>query len=227
MKGGYVKAASFGSCLFYPAMQPLAGKMHLPHTNLNQSMKFSIRKSGKEEALIEGCRRKNPTAQRELYQLWAPKMLGLCLRYVKDRGEAESVMTGGFMKIFGKINQYNGEGHFEGWMRRIMVNESLIYLRQHKNTFMMVDTEDAHAEISTEDAQQQLQAEDLLNMVRQLPDGYRTVFNLYAIEGFSHKEISGQLGISENTSKSQLSRARNLLQHYIAQHEKMLKHKTI
>jgi RNA polymerase sigma factor (sigma-70 family) len=190
-------------------------------------MKFSVRKSGREEKLIRSCRDQDPRAQRDVFQLWAPKMLGVCLRYIKDRGEAESVMTGGFLKIFEKINQYSGEGSFEGWVRRIMVNESLGYLRQHKHAFMMVDAEEADCEISFEEADQQLQADELLLMIRQLPDGYRTVFNLYAIEGYSHKEIAEQLGISENTSKSQLSRARNLLQLNIARHEKMLKHKVI
>lgn len=190
-------------------------------------MKFSIRKSSKEEKLIRGCRDNDPRAQRDAFQLWAPKMLGLCLRYIKDHGEAESVMIGGFLKMFEKINQYSGEGSFEGWMRRIMVNESLSYLRKHKHTFMMVDAEEADREISYEEADQQLQADELLLIIAQLPDGYRTVFNLYAIEGYSHKEIAEQLGINENTSKSQLSRARNLLQLHIARHEKMLKHKVI
>lgn len=208
-------------------MQPAVRELHLPYTNSNQSMKFSIRKSGKEEKLIRGCRENDPRAQRDAYQLWAPKMLGVCLRYIKDRGEAECVMIGGFVKVFDKINQYSGEGNFEGWMRRIMVNESLTYLRQHKHTFMMVDAEEASREVSYQEADQQLQADELLAIVQKLPDGYRTIFNLYAIEGYSHKEIAEQLGISENTSKSQLSRARNLLQHYIAQHDKMLKHKAI
>lgn len=190
-------------------------------------MKFSIRKSNKEETLINGCRRQDPKSQRELYQLWASKMLGICIRYVKDRNEAESVMIGGFLKVFEKISQYSGEGSFEGWMRRVMVNESLIYLRKNKPSFMMVDAEEASKEVSYEDAEQRLQAEDLLCMVKKLPDGYRTVFNLYAIEGYSHKEIAEQLEITESTSKSQLSRARNLLQQYIAQHEKMLQHKII
>ena len=190
-------------------------------------MKLSILKPDKEEALIRGCRRGEAKAQRELYQLWAPKMLGVCFRYIKDRSEAESVMVGGFMKIFEKIGQFNGEGNFEGWMRRIMVNESLMYLRKHKNTFMVVEAEEAGKEVSYQEADQQLQAEDLLGMVQQLPDGYRTVFNLYAIEGYSHKEIAEQLEITESTSKSQLSRARHLLQQYIAQHERMVKHKAI
>lgn len=190
-------------------------------------MKFSIRKSGKEEALLNGCRRNDGKSQRELYQLWAPKMLGICCRYINDKSEAESVMVGGFLKIFEKINQFSGEGSFEGWMRRIMVNESLGYLRQHKNAFMMVDAEEASQEVGFETAEQQLQADDLLAMVKQLPVGYRTVFNLYAIEGYSHKEIAAQMEITESTSKSQLSRARNLLQQYIAQHEKMLAHKVI
>lgn len=190
-------------------------------------MKLSILKPNKEEALIKGCRRQDPKSQRELYQLWASKMLGVCFRYIKDRNEAESVMVGGFLKIFEKIEQFNGEGNFESWMRRIMVNEALMYLRKYKKTFMVVDAEEAAKEVSYQNAEQQLQADDLLAMVRQLPDGYRTVFNLYAIEGYSHKEIAEQLEITESTSKSQLSRARNLLQQFIAQHEKMLNHKAI
>ncbi len=190
-------------------------------------MKFSIGKSGREEKLINGCKRNEPGAQREMYRLWAPKMLAICFRYIKDRSEAESVMTGGFLKIFDKINQFSGEGSFEGWMRRIMVNESLSYLRQQKHAFMMVDEEEAGREISYEEADQQLQADDLMAMIRLLPDGYRTVFNLYAIEGFSHKEIAEKLEISESTSKSQLSRARNLLQQYIAKHDKIKQHQVI
>lgn len=190
-------------------------------------MKFSLRKSGKEEALIKGCRSNDQKSQRGLYELWSPKMLGICLRYIKDRGEAESVMVGGFLKIFDKISQFNGEGSFEGWMRRIMVNESLIYLRKNKNAFMMAEVGEADSEADYETAENHLQAEDLLVMVNQLPQGYRTIFNLYAIEGYSHKEIAAQLEITESTSKSQLSRARNLLQQYIARHEKMTEHKAI
>ena len=208
-------------------MQPLQRGLHLSGTNDYQGMKFSIRKSGKEETLIRGCRENDPRSQRELYQHWAPKMLGICLRYVKDRSEAESVMTGGFLKVFEKIGQFSGEGSFEGWMRRIMVNESLSYLRQHKHTFMMVDAEEAHREISYDDAEQNLQAADLLSMIQRLPDGYRTIFNLYAIEGFSHKEIAAKLEISESTSKSQLSRARGLLQQQLAQHNKLIEKQAI
>ncbi|WP_017731588.1 RNA polymerase sigma factor [Nafulsella turpanensis] len=190
-------------------------------------MKFSIRKSGKEETLLRGCRENDSRSQRELYQQWAPKMLGLCLRYVKDRSEAESVMTGGFLKIFERIDQFSGEGSFEGWMRRIMVNESLTYLRQHKHTFMMVDAEEASLEVSFENAEQNLQTEDLMAMIQRLPDGYRTIFNLYAIEGFSHKEIAEKLEISESTSKSQLSRARSLLQQQLARHNKLIEKQAI
>lgn len=190
-------------------------------------MKFSIRKSSKEETLVKGCRQQDPRSQREVYQQWAPKMLGVCLRYIKDRSEAESVMTGGFLKVFERIGQFSGEGSFEGWIRRIMVHEALSYLRQHKHAYMMVDAEEASREVSYENAEQQLQADDLLALIRQLPAGYRTVFNLYAIEGYSHKEIAEQLEISENTSKSQLSRARSLLQQQIARHSKLVETKAI
>jgi RNA polymerase sigma factor (sigma-70 family) len=180
-------------------------------------MRLRIWKKAEEQDLVAGCRQGQHKAQRSVYEQHAPQMLAVCLRYVHDRSEAEGVMVNGFLKVFDKIGQYSGEGSFEGWIRRIMVNESLLYLRQNRHAHMMVEVEAASREVvSTEDAYQQLAAEDLLALVRKLPEGYRTVFNLYAIEGYAHKEIAEQLGISENTSKSQLSRARGLLQQYVA-----------
>lgn len=179
-------------------------------------MRLRIWKKTEEQDLVSGCRRGEPRAQRSVYEQHAPQMLAVCLRYVHDRSEAEGVMVSGFLKVFDKIGQFSGEGSFEGWIRRIMVNESLLYLRKNRKAHMMVDVEAAHREVHTEDVSHQLAAEDLMALVGKLPEGYRTVFNLYAIEGFSHKEIAEQLGISENTSKSQLSRARNLLQQHVA-----------
>ena len=179
-------------------------------------MRFRIWKKTEEQDLVSGCRRGDHKSQRSVYEQHAPQMLALCLRYVHDRSEAEGVMVSGFLKVFDKIGQYSGDGSFEGWIRRIMVNESLLYLRQNKKAHMMVEVEAASREVYTDDAHHQLAADDLMALVRKLPDGYRTVFNLYAIEGYSHKEIAEQLGINENTSKSQLSRARSLLQQYIA-----------
>ncbi|MBW3546128.1 MAG: sigma-70 family RNA polymerase sigma factor, partial [Bacteroidetes bacterium] len=179
-------------------------------------MRLRIWKKTEEQDLVSGCRRGEHKAQRSVYEQHAPQMLAVCLRYVHDRSEAESVMVNGFLKVFDKIGQYSGEGSFEGWIRRIMVNESLLYLRQNKHAHMMVEVEAASREVYTDDALQQLAAEELMALVHKLPEGYRTVFNLYAIEGYSHKEIAEQLDIAENTSKSQLSRARSQLQQLVA-----------
>lgn len=152
-------------------------------------------------------------------------MYALCMRYIKDDSEAEDVMITAFVKVFEKIDQFKGEGSFEGWIRRIMVNESLTYIRKHKSMYLEVDIEQADREPNCEELGNHLEAEDLMKMVNQLPVGYRTVFNLYAIEGYSHKEIAKQLGISENTSKSQLSRARVLLQKYLLNSERIINEK--
>ena len=152
-------------------------------------------------------------------------MLGLCRRYIKDGNEAESVMITGFLKVFDKIDQFSGEGSFEGWIRRIMVNESLLYIRKNKGMYIEVDIEYADLEPNYELASGQLQADDLLKMVNSLPVGYRTVFNMYAIEGYSHKEIADKLQVSENTSKSQLSRARKMLQKQLIEKEALLEEK--
>lgn len=136
----------------------------------------------------------------------------MCCRYLKDRMDAEDVMVTAFAKIFERIGQYKGEGSFEGWVRRIMVNESLTYLRRNRNMYLETDIEAAEREPDFDKLDSTLEAEDLLKLISELPTGYRIVFNLYAIDGFSHQEIATQMGISENTSKSQLSRARALLQ---------------
>jgi RNA polymerase sigma-70 factor (ECF subfamily) len=174
-------------------------------------MEFKIY-SAKEDELIKGCIRGDHRAQKLLYSTFSSKMYGLCYRYVKDSMEAEDILVTAFTRIFEKIGQFKGEGSFEGWIRRIVVNEALTFLR--KNRFMYLETELEHAELEPANDRlgNHLEAEDLLNMIRELPTGYRIVFNLYAIDGYSHKEIAEQLGISENTSKSQLSRARVYLQ---------------
>jgi RNA polymerase sigma-70 factor (ECF subfamily) len=143
------------------------------------------------------------------------------MRYVNSQFEAEDILISGFMRVFDKIGQYKHEGSFEGWLRRVMVNEALGYIRKNKSIYLEVEIEkvDYNKEANTE-AGTGLEAEDLLKLVQQLPHGYKTVFNLYAIEGYSHKEIADMLQISENTSKSQLSRARALLQQYLMNTEK-------
>lgn len=152
-------------------------------------------------------------------------MLGLCRRYINDGFEAESVMITGFLKVFDKVDQFSGEGSFEGWVRRIMVNESLLYIRKNKGMYVEVDIEYAHAEPNYDLASRSLETEDLLRMINSLPVGYRTVFNMFAIEGYSHKEIALSLGINENTSKSQLSRARTMLQKQLIDKEALLEEK--
>jgi len=184
-------------------------------------MKLIINQSTNQESLIRGCKKKHRQAQRDVYNWLAPKMLGLCRRYIKDVNEAESVMITGFMKVLDKIEQFSGEGSFEGWVRRIMVNESLLYIRKNKGMYIEVDIEYANTEPHYELASENLEADDLLNLINGLPIGYRTVFNMFAIEGYSHKEIAKSLAISENTSKSQLSRARKMLQKQIIDKEAM------
>lgn len=175
-----------------------------------------------EKALIKGCRKGKRQAQQQVYEQYSPKMFAVCLRYVRHQFDAEEVMTNGFLKVFNKIDQFKEEGSFEGWIRRIMVNEALNHLRKNKMQQSEVDIENTREIAEYAEAESNLNAEDLMKCVNQLPDGYRTVFNLYAIEGYSHKEIAEQLGISVNTSKSQLSRARVLLQKYVSEQEKKI-----
>ena len=174
-------------------------------------MQFQIYRA-RETDLIEGCRRKDRSAQKGLYDLLAPRMLSICCRYIKDRMEAEDVLVTSFMKVFDRLDQFKHEGSFEGWIRKIVVNESLTYLRKNKNMYLETDLETADREADLQSLDTDLEAADLLRLVAELPTGYRMVFNLYAIDGFSHKEIAEQIGITESTSKSQLSRARMHLQ---------------
>lgn len=170
-----------------------------------------IKNSTDEQLLIKGCIKKDPKSQRLLYEKFAGKMYAICLRYIQEETTAEDVLIKGFTKIFEKIEQYKGDGSFEGWMRRVMVNESLQYIRKNKNMHLTADIETAHQVIDFEAIESQMAADNLLKIIGELPDGYRTTFNLYAIEGYSHQEIADMLNISVNTSKSQLSRARALL----------------
>jgi RNA polymerase sigma factor (sigma-70 family) len=188
-------------------------------------MEFQIYRA-KEIELIEGCLRQSRQAQQSLYQRYAGKMLALCCRYVKGRMEAEDVLVMSFTKIFERISQYKGEGSFEGWIRRVVVNESLTYLRKHKNMYLETAIEEALFEADYQKLENELEADDLMKLIAGLPVGYRTVFNMYAIDGYNHQEIAEHLGISENTSKSQLSRARALLQKRLTEIENETVRKT-
>jgi RNA polymerase sigma-70 factor, ECF subfamily len=188
-------------------------------------MTLNINKSTTEEELVRKCLMQDSKAQRDLYVWYSGKMMGVCLRYIKDRGEAEGVMVGGFMNIFEKINQFSQKGSFEGWIRRIMVNEALSYIRRNKSMSVEVDLEEASGKPDFKFLGETLEEMELLELIHELPVGYRTVFNMYAIEGYSHKEIGKMLEISQNTSKSQLSRARSWLRQKLLANEKELKKK--
>jgi RNA polymerase sigma-70 factor (ECF subfamily) len=164
-----------------------------------------------DEQLAEQCRQGKRSAQQALYDRYAGTMKAVCLRYVGQEFDAEDVLVSGFMKAFDKMGQYGGQGSLEGWLRRIMVNEALMFLRKAKRLPQAVEEAALEIEAPVVEADAAHDAEALMAMVQALPDGYRTVFNLYAIEGYSHAEIAERLGISEGTSKSQLSKARQLL----------------
>lgn len=168
--------------------------------------------------LIREAKRGSTAAQKCLFDRLADNMLLLCRRYVKSREDAEEILLDGFYKFFKNLPAFNyrGEPALYAWLKRIMVNECLMFLRK-KNVFTIV-TESVAEEIAlAEEALGNLSAAEIFNLVVQLPVGYRTVFNLYVIEGMDHKEIAGMMGISEGTSKSQLSKARSLLQKMLSQ----------
>ncbi|MFK7933097.1 MAG: RNA polymerase sigma factor [Saprospiraceae bacterium] len=156
-----------------------------------------------EQDLIKSCKRKDRAAQRLLYDRYSPTMFGVVRRYVRHREDAEDVLVEALFKVLTKIDMYSGKGNFEGWIRRIVVNESLMFLRKKHNFSMTVElsTIDAPNHLTIEE---DLAAQDILNLLEELPTGYRTVFNLYILEGYKHREIAELLGISINTSKSQL-----------------------
>jgi len=170
-----------------------------------------------EAQLVSALQRSDARAQKQVYERYAGRMLSVCARYIGDRYTAEEVLMDGFMRIFERIGQFKNEGSLEGWIRRIMVNESLMYLRRNKQWRAEVDLEEAPPVEDGTWADDQLHVDDLLNLLADLPEGYRTVFNLYAIEGYNHAEIAELLGISESTSKSQLHRARAVLQRQVVE----------
>jgi RNA polymerase sigma-70 factor (ECF subfamily) len=170
-----------------------------------------------EEELVKGCLEKVPAYQRALYKRYASKMLTVCLRYANSREEAEDILQEGFITVFEKLGQFKMEGSFEGWIRRIMVNRSIESYRRTSRVYPVLDIEDVEDMfVSHDNVESTLSAKELLIMVQELPPMYKMVFNLYAFEGMTHKEISESLGIAEGTSKSNLSDARNLLKKKIA-----------
>ncbi len=165
-----------------------------------------------DRTLANKCVEGDQLAQRKLFEKYAPKMMGVCLRYTRDVEQAEDVMQDAFVKVFTKLDKYSGEGSLEGWVRRIMVNTALDHIRRNTKFNANVSMDDVEYKVESDsDALGSLMEEDLLKLIQEMPDGYRTVFNMFAIEGYSHKEIGEQLGVSENTSKSQYSRAKAYL----------------
>jgi RNA polymerase sigma-70 factor (ECF subfamily) len=164
-----------------------------------------------EQELIKGCKKQERNAQKYLYARYAPVLLGICRRYVKQQEDAEDVLLESFYKIFSNIDQYEGKGSFEGWMKRISVNESLMFLRKKHNFNLSI--ENNHLEIAEDSVgiEELLFEQDILEVMDALPTGYRTIFNLYVIDGLKHREIAEELGISINTSKSQLIQAKRKL----------------
>ena len=172
------------------------------------------------EELLSRCRAGERQAQELLYKQLASKMLGVCMRYANSRMEAEDMLQNGFIKVFKSINDYRGDGAFEGWVRRIMVHASIEYYRKHHRIVQAMDLADAGIEPTVDAAAiTNMDVKDLMNIIQQLSPGYRMVFNLYAIEGYSHKEVASMMGITEGASKSQLSRARTILKELVTKME--------
>ena len=171
-----------------------------------------------EIKIIEECIKGKRHAQSKLYKKYAKTLLGICLRYSRNKSEAEDVLQEGFIKIFMHIKNFRQEGSFEGWMKRIMINTALLNSRDNLKHYFHADIDSLEDNFSTDtlfETDEKYSAKELMNLIQNLPDGYRIVFNLYVFDNYTHKEIAQMLGISEGTSKSQLARARKFLQNKI------------
>ncbi len=165
-----------------------------------------------EEQLVKECISGNATAHKKFYDLFAKKMMGVCLRYTNNPDEAQDVLQDGFIKVFSKLPKFVNKGSLEGWVRRIMVNTALDQYRKNKKYQSDVEIDAVSFKLEQRDfIVETINANDLLKIIQTIPKGYRVVFNLFAIEGYSHKEIAEQLGVTESTSKSQYSRAKKML----------------
>lgn len=168
-----------------------------------------------EGKLAEACANGDASACKELYDRYSPRMWSLCLRYGQNRMIAEDMFQEGFVRVYEKIGSYLGQGSLEGWIRRIMVNSAINFLEKHKRHITEPESSSASEASQAPGTIEQLSAEEMTRMIQRLPDNYRIVFNMFAIEGYSHREISELLGVSENTSKSRMLRARQILQQMI------------
>jgi RNA polymerase sigma-70 factor (ECF subfamily) len=177
-----------------------------------------------DEKIIQGCIAGKRRAQNQLYNAFAPGMLGVCMRYCVSVAEAEDVLQEGFVKVFKYIRNFRNDGSFEGWIRRIMVNTAITNYNRRSKVYheeINENTMSSESESTGDEVYLPVDRELLMNLIQQLPDGYRMVLNLYVFEGYKHREISGILGISENTSKSQLSKARKYLKTEMEKLEKV------
>ena len=166
-----------------------------------------------EQSIIAGCLQNDPLAQRELYNRYSPKMLSVCYRFAQNREDAEDMLQEGFIKVFTQIHTFQNKGAFEGWIRRIVIHTCINLLKKNKKFHEQLSLEYAETvHFKEETIPSMMQARQVVECIRQLPLGYRTVLNLYAIEGFSHKEIGTMLDIEESTSRSQYTRAKNMLE---------------
>ena len=172
-----------------------------------------------EQMIIDACMRGESWARKRVYEIYAPTMMSLCLRYVGDHETARDLLQDGFIKIFTKVESYSGKGAFGGWIHRIFVTTALEYLRKTDALKSAVDIADYGEQLQDVSVSvlDKLSEDDLMDCVRRLPSGYRTVFNMFAIEGYTHSEIAETLGISVNTSKTQFLRARSALQKSVKQ----------
>jgi RNA polymerase sigma factor (sigma-70 family) len=196
------------------------GEFAAPASHLYSSPNY--RNPLNEHELIRGCLRGSAQCQRDLYERFAGKMYAVCLRYARTREDAADILQEGFLKVFSKLGQFQFQGSFEGWVRRVMVNTALRAYQKQRFEFEQSGYERLPDMPVEPDAVAMLSATELLDLVRQLPDGYRAVFNLVAIEGYSHAEAANLLGIQESTSRSQLTKARRHLEEEVKKLEQTL-----
>lgn len=193
--------------------------MNDPTNNVNQPGRFD-----QYTQLIQACIKEDRQAQSRLYELFSPKMLGVCMRYSRNREEGEEIMQEGFVQVFKSLHSFKHTGSFEGWVRKIMVHSAIHHFRANSKMYAVVGIENVQSEqMDKDEIIARLQKKDLLKMVQALPPAYRMVFNLYVFEGMKHREIAEQLGISEGTSKSNFFDAKLLLQKAVTSSLKIAK----
>jgi len=175
-----------------------------------------MRRKSDISSILEGCIRGDAKCQRQLYELYCEEAFGICRRYARNDQEAEDMLQSAFFNVYKYLKTYEGRGSFSAWIRKVIVHNCLAYLKQHRQMYRNIEISDQYEMVERiHPTTSHLEKEDLLKMIQQLPDGYRQVFNLFAIEGYSHREIAAKLGIAESTSRSQLTKARRILRNLV------------